>query len=121
MLTPSGELVVQIESERFLSVGSGTSDFLYCSPVDGLNYSADGIGFLGQRVSLPAVVRSAGINGRFLCLGIRSDCFYPATTTFRTIRLYIYHRKRSKCKNILRTQHSTSKSKKGRSKLSGWF
>ena len=55
MLTPRGELLVQIESERFLWVGSGTSDFLYCSPVDGLNYGADGIGSLGQRVSLPAI------------------------------------------------------------------
>ena len=46
MLTPSDKPVVHIESERFLLLGF-TYVEPYCSPVDGLNYGADGIGSLG--------------------------------------------------------------------------
>ena len=64
------------------------------------------------RVSQPAGV---GLQGSTVdsSVGIRSGCFYPVTTTFRTIRLYIYRRKGSKCKHILWTQQSTNMSKKG--------
>ena len=46
MLTPSDKPVVHIESERFLLLGF-TYVEPYCSPVDGLNYGADGISSLG--------------------------------------------------------------------------
>ena len=112
-LLPGCEPMVQIESVRFLQCGfSNVEPFLVLQPRQQTELWCrwDRLpGPVGCRCLLGLVCRGSTVDS---WLGIRSGCFYPATTTFQNHQLVYIGEKRIKCKHILQTQQSTSMSKK---------